>query len=181
MAKLVVKRYASALFDLAQEENLMQQYQEEVSLVRDVLKNEPEFMGYLEDPKFELRDKKELMLKIFDGKISDPIVGLLILMLEKGRQHEIIEVLNSFIEQVLEATGIVKAVVTTATPLSDKQLSALQKKLETSTQRKIDLHVVVDPSILAGLIVRVGDKVVDASYKGEIDAMKRELNKIKLA
>lgn len=181
MAKLVVKRYATALFDLAQSDNTLQKYQEEVSFVRDVFKNEPDFMTYLEDHKVTLEDKVELVQKAFDKKVSDPIVGLLVLMLQKGRQSDIEEVLEAFLDYALEASGVMKATVTSATKLSEMQLMTLKEKLEAATQKQIELNVIVEPAILAGLIVRVGDKVVDASYRGEIETMKKELSKIKLA
>lgn len=181
MAKLVVKRYATALFDLAQSDNTLEKYQEEVSFVQNVFKEEPDFMTYLDDPKVTIENKLELVQKAFDDKVSDPIVGLLVLMLQKGRQSDIVEVLDAFLDYALEASGVMKATVTSATELSDMQFMTLKEKLEAATQKQIELKVIVEPAILAGLIVKVGDKVVDASYRGEIEAMKKELSKIKLA
>ena len=78
-------------------------------------------------------------------------------------------------------SGIIKAVVTSAIPLKEAQLEALREKLEASTKSKIELETIVDSSIIAGLVVRVGDKVVDASYKGEMQTLKKQLSKLKLA
>ena len=101
-------------------------------------------------------------------------------MVNKGRQAEIIDVLEAFLERVKVESGIIKAVVTSAVPLKETQLKALKEKLEASTKSQIELETIVDESIIAGLIVRVGDKVVDASYKGDMQFLKKQLSKIRL-
>ena len=101
-------------------------------------------------------------------------------MVNKGRQAEIIDVLEAFLERVKVESGIMKAVVTSAIPLKETQLKALKEKLELGTKSQIELETIVDESIIAGLIVRVGDKVVDASYKGDMQSLKKQLSKIRL-
>ena len=101
--------------------------------------------------------------------------------MNKGRQAEILNVLEAFLDMVKAESGIIKAVVTSAIPLKEAQLEALREKLEASTKSKIELETIVDSSIIAGLVVRVGDKVVDASYKGEMQTLKKQLSKLKLA
>ncbi|MBE6023164.1 MAG: ATP synthase F1 subunit delta [Cellulosilyticum sp.] len=181
MAKLVVKRYATALFDLAASEGAMAKYEEEVKVIVRAIHDEPDFMAVLQDHKVTKEDKISIVENIFTDKVSAPIVGLLVLLVNKGRQAEILNVLEAFLERVKAESGIIKAVVTSAIPLKEAQLTALKEKLEASTKSKIELETIVDSSILAGLIVRVGDKVVDASYRGEMQSLKKQLSKIKLA
>jgi len=181
VAKLVVKRYATALFDLAASEGAMAKYEEEVKVIVRAIHDEPDFMAVLQDHKVTKEDKISIVENIFTDKVSAPIVGLLVLLVNKGRQAEILNVLEAFLERVKAESGIIKAVVTSAIPLKEAQLTALKEKLEASTKSKIELETIVDSSILAGLIVRVGDKVVDASYRGEMQSLKKQLSKIKLA
>ena len=181
MAKLVVKRYATALFDLAASEGAMAKYEEEVKVIVKALHDEPDFMAVLQDHKVTKENKVSIVENVFTDKVSAPIVGLLVLLVNKGRQAEILSVLEAFLDMVKAESGIIKAVVTSAIPLKEEQLKALQEKLETSTKSKIELETIVDSSIIAGLIVRVGDKVVDASYKGELQTLKKQLSKLKLA
>ena len=181
MAKLVVKRYATALFDLAASEGAMAKYEEEVKVIVKALHDEPDFMAVLQDHKVTREDKISIVENIFTGKVSAPIVGLLELLVNKGRQAEILNVLEAFLDMVKAESGIIKAVVTSAIPLKEAQLEALREKLEASTKSKIELETIVDSSIIAGLVVRVGDKVVDASYKGEMQTLKKQLSKLKLA
>ena len=181
MAKLVVKRYATALFDLAASEGAMAKYEEEVKVIVKALHDEPDFMAVLQDHKVTREDKISIVENIFTNQVSAPIVGLLVLLVNKGRQAEILNVLEAFLERVKAESGIIKAVVTSAIPLKEAQITALKEKLEAGTKRKIELETIVDSSIIAGLVVRVGDKVVDASYQGEIQTLKKQLSKIKLA
>ena len=181
MAKLVVKRYATALFDLAASEGAMAKYEEEVKVIVKALHDEPDFMAVLQDHKVTRENKVSIVENVFTDKVSAPIVGLLVLLVNKGRQAEIINVLEAFLDMVKAESGIIKAVVTSAVPLKEAQLEALKEKLEASTKSKIELETIVDSSIIAGLIVRVGDKVVDASYKGELQTLKKQLSKLKLA
>ena len=181
MAKLVVKRYATALFDLAASEGAMAKYEEEVKVIVKALHDEPDFMAVLQDHKVTRENKINIVENVFTDKVSSPVVGLLVLLVNKGRQSEILNVLEAFLDMVKAESGIIKAVVTSAIPLKEEQLKALQEKLETSTKSKIELETIVDSSIIAGLIVRVGDKVVDASYKGELLTLKKQLSKLKLA
>ena len=181
MAKLVVKRYATALFDLAASEGAMAKYEEEVKVIVKALHDEPDFMAVLQDHKVTRENKINIVENVFTDKVSSPVVGLLVLLVNKGRQSEILNVLEAFLDMVKAESGIIKAVVTSAIPLKEEQLKALQEKLEASTKSKIELETIVDSSIIAGLIVRVGDKVVDASYKGELQTLKKQLSKLKLA
>ena len=181
MAKLVVKRYATALFDLAASEGAMAKYEEEVKVIVKALHDEPDFMAVLQDHKVTRENKINIVETVFTDKVSSPIVGLLALLVNKGRQSEILNVLEAFLDMVKAESGIIKAVVTSAIPLKEAQLEALREKLEASTKSKIELETIVDSSIIAGLVVRVGDKVVDASYKGEMQTLKKQLSKLKLA
>ena len=181
MAKLVVKRYATALFDLAASEGAMAKYEEEVKVIVKVLHDEPDFMAVLQDHKVTTEEKVNIVENIFTDKVSTPIVGLLVLLINKNRQAEILDVLQTFLECVKANSGIIKAVVTSAIPLKEEQITALKTTLEAGTKSKIELETIVDQSIIAGLVVRVGDKVVDASYKGEMQTLKRQLSKLRLA
>lgn len=181
MAKLVERRYATALFDLAKSEDKLASYEQEVKVIVKVLHDESDFMAVLKDHKVTVEEKVTLVETIFNGKVADPILGLLVLLIKKGRQEEMIGVLETFLECVEKESGIIRAVVTSAVPLKESQVATLKANIEASTKCKIELETIVDTSIIAGLIVRVGDKVVDASIKGEMQTLKKQLSEIRLA
>lgn len=181
MAKLVVKRYATALFDLAVSEGAMAKYEEEVKVIVRALRDEPDFMAVLNDHKVTKENKISLVENVFTDKVSNPIVGLLVLLVNKGRQGHLLEILEAFLERVKAESGITKAVITSAVPLKEAQVTAIREKLEAGTKSKIEIETIVDTSIIAGLVIRVGDKVVDASIKGEMQTLKKQLSKLRLA
>ena len=80
-----------------------------------------------------------------------------------------------------EESGIIKAEVTSAIPLSEAQLNSLKEKIEASTNSKVEIKTFVDESIIAGLVIKVGDRLVDASYKGQLADLKKQLSKLRLA
>lgn len=181
MAQLVVKRYATALFDISKEANALAQYEAEVKTIVKAIKETPDFIFVLQDIKVSKEEKISLIENIFGDKVSEAIVGLMVLMIRKSRASSILEVLEAFLEMVKAEAGIIKATVTSAVKLSDIQLEQIQSKLEASTNSKIELETIIDESIIAGLIIKVADKVVDASIKGEMQTLKKQLSDIRLA
>lgn len=181
MAELVVKRYATALFEAAKEENALAKYSEEVGVILEAFKETPDFMAVLDNHKVVLEEKIALTQKVFDGRIEDSILGLIVLMLKKGRQSSIVEVFENFLGMIKDEQGILKASVTSAVALTSVQVAQIKAKLEASTKSEIELETIIDETIIAGLIIRVGDKVIDASIKGGIDTLKKQLSELRLA
>lgn len=181
MAELVVKRYATALFDMANESNAVAQYETEVNTIVEALKETPDFMAVLENQKVTMEEKVTLVENIFGDKVQGPIVGLMVLMVKKSREGYILEVLESFLEMAKEARGIIKASVTSVVPLKAEQLEEIKAKLQAGTGKVVELETIIDESIIAGLIIRVGDKVIDASVQGEMKTLKKQLSALRLA
>ncbi|WP_054739685.1 ATP synthase F1 subunit delta [Cellulosilyticum ruminicola] len=181
MAQLVVKRYATALFEISKEANALAQYEAEVKTIVEAMKQTPDFITLLGDAKVGKEEKISLIENIFGDKVSDAIVGLMVLMVRKSRETSILEVLEGFLDMVKKEAGIVKATVTSAIALSQSQLEQIQSKIEASTNSKVELETIIDESIIAGLIIKVADKVVDASIKGKMQTLKKQLSDIRLA
>jgi F-type H+-transporting ATPase subunit delta len=103
------------------------------------------------------------------------------MIVDKGHFAQITDVLDYFIEQVKEYKNIGTAYVTTALPLSDKQKAAVEKRLlETTKYVQFEMNYVVDSALIGGMIIRIGDRVVDSSVRSKLSALTRELSKIQL-
>ncbi|MGL6174460.1 MAG: F0F1 ATP synthase subunit delta [Cellulosilyticaceae bacterium] len=181
MAELITKRYATALFDIATETNKAAQFEQEASMIYDILVKEPEFLQILNHPNVLQDEKVKLVENVFEGRVSDEFVGLLVLTVRKSRQDLILEILNKFLDMVKEANGTLKATVTSAISLNDGQLAQIKSNIEKDTNKQIELTAIVDKSIIGGLIIRVGDKVIDGSVAGQMQALKSKLNDLRLA
>jgi F-type H+-transporting ATPase subunit delta len=128
-----------------------------------------------------MEDKIKMMETAFEGKIYDELVGLFVLIIKKNRQIYLVEILEQFLGLVKEAKGQVKAIVTSAIPLTNQQLAQIKANLEKSTQKTIDIESKVDGSIIGGLVIHVGDQVVDGSIQGKLNGLKSQLNSLRLA
>ncbi len=181
MAELVIKRYATALFDVATTENKIEQYEEEVSVILKALEDAPDFMAVLNNQKVTLQDKVALVENVLGDKVDGSIVGLLVLLVKKNRQSFLVQVLEAFLEMTKKKAGVIKATVTSTIQLTESQVEAIKVKLEANTNSKIELETIIDTSIIAGLIIRVGDKVVDASIQGKMQTLKKQLSELRLA
>ena len=181
MAKLVSLPYATALFEIAKEQNATEAFAKQVNVVLEVLEQNKQILELLLHPKVTQDEKITLIDTIFQDKVIDEITGMLTIVVYKGRQSVIIDILNEFLAMVNEHLGIVKATVTTAVELNTKQLSQIKDKIQSTTEKDIELEAVVDASIIGGMVIRVGDNVVDASIAGRLRELKEGLTKLRLA
>ena len=181
MAQLVLRPYATALFDLAKEQGKVDEFKSQVKLVISLIEKNPEFMDLLMHPKIIVDEKIKLIDKVFSNKVADEITGMLTIIVKKGRQNVLINILQLFLEMVSQYQGIVKATVTSAVKLNNEQLAQIKGKIENSTKKDVELHTEVNQDLIGGMIIRVGDNVVDASIAGRLQTLKEGLTNLRLA
>lgn len=181
MAKLVSNTYGDALFELALELNQLDSMLEEVKAVSLVLQENEEFAKLMNHPKIVKEEKMELIETIFKGRVSVELVGLMRMMVEKGHFNEMDSVFVYFMECVKEYKNIGTAYVTSAVALTEEQKKAVENRLlETTKYEMFELHFDVDASLIGGMTIRIGDRVVDSSIKNKLNDLTRELMKIQL-
>lgn len=181
MAKLVSKTYGDALFEIAAESERLETLFEEVNGVLEVLKNNAELSKLMNHPKIVKEEKIQIIENIFKGRVSDEIVGLMRMIVDKGHFGELEGVFQYFIEQVKESKNIGTAYVTTAMELSGEQKSQIEEKLiQTTKYVKFEMHYDVDTALIGGMVIRIKDRVVDSSIKTKLQNLSRELSKIQL-
>ena len=181
MAKLVSKTYGDALFAVALEENRMDEFFEAVKVVADVLGTNDEFGKLMNHPKIIKEDKVKIVEETFEKSIPKETVGIMTLLVAKGRAEEMLPVFDYFIDLVKEEKGIGKADVTTAVSLSDKQKAEVEQKLlDTTKYNTFEMNYSVDESLIGGIVIRIGDRVVDSSIKTKLYELTRELRKAQI-
>ena len=181
MAKLVSKTYGDALFELALEENKIDSLQEEIVVVLEALAQNQDLAKLMNHPKIAKEEKTALVESIFKGRVSMELSGLLYMLTEKGRFSEIDDVLNYFLDRVKEHKNIGTAYVSTAIELSETQKKAIEKRLlETTKYVEFEMHYSVDTDLIGGMVIRIGDRVVDSSIKTKLYDLTRELSNIQL-
>lgn len=181
MAKLVAKVYGDALFEEALEKQEADGLLEEVKQLQVIWRENPSLAGLLENPKIGKEEKIGIVKNIFAGRVSDDLMGFLLVIVQKGRQREIPAICEYFVNTVKEYKNIGVAHVTTAVELKEGQKARLLKKLlDTTPYVEFEMDYNVDPSILGGMVIRIGDRVVDSSIKTQIYKLKRSLLKLQL-
>jgi F-type H+-transporting ATPase subunit delta len=173
--RTLAKRYARALLSVAREKKVVDKVEDELHGVAQAWAGSPELRSALGDPSRSREAKRKLLEKLFGGRVSDVTLRFMGLLLEKKRFGLMADIAASYEELSDAAQGIARAKVTAFMPLDDAQRKALVQKLGKLIERqKIEVVETVDPSILGGVIVRVGDQVVDGSVRGRLRAL-REL------
>ncbi|MBQ7943524.1 MAG: ATP synthase F1 subunit delta [Lachnospiraceae bacterium] len=182
MAKLVSKTYGDALFELAVEENKTGLFLEEVSAVLQIIEENKEFERFMNHPKIPKEEKLGVVENVFKDKLSRELLGFLITIIEKDRYTEIQSILSYVVDRIKEYSNIGTAYVTTAIPLQDKERTDVENRLLATTKyEKIECHYTVDESLIGGMVIRMGDRVVDSSIRTKLEKLERELLAIQLA
>ena len=181
MAKLVGATYGEALFELAVEEGREEELMNEVILLRELLSENPDFGKLMNHPKVLKEDKLEVLEAVFKGRVSEELEGFLHLIVSKDRYGEIDSILDYFINEVKQVKGIGVAYVATALDLSEaKKKEVEQKLLSTTSFTRMEMHYQVDESLIGGMVIRIGDRVVDSSIRSKLSGLERELLKVQL-
>lgn len=182
MAKLISATYGDALFELAVEESRVDLLYEEAQAVLKSFNDNKELIKFLNHPKIDNAKKKQTIEDIYGKFMSKDMVGFLGIIVEKGRYNSIASILDYFLDRVKEYKKIGVAYVASAKELTDAQKKAvLDRLLETTDYVEFEMNYSVDESLIGGMVIRIGDRVVDSSIKTKLFELKRNLVKIQLS
>ena len=182
MAKLISKTYGEALYELAIEENKVDSFAEEIALLRGILADSRELNSLMNHPKIAKEEKLQVMTRVFEGRLDAQLLGFLSLIITKDRYSEVDNILRYFLDQVKELKGIGVAHVASAEPLKEEQKQQIvDKLLETTSYQQMEMHYAVDSGLIGGIVIRIGDRVVDSSIRTKLEELQKSLMKIQLA
>lgn len=171
----VSRRYAAALFNQAQAKGTLDQATADLQQVAERLVATPQFAQVLGHPLISEAKKKSAIQTAFATTVSPATLALLNLLVDKGRIAHLGEVKAEYDSLVREFKGIVAANATSAIPLTPEQVVALEKSLEARTGKDIELTTSVDPSLIGGVLVRIGDTVLDGTVRGKLERLREQL------
>lgn len=162
----------------ALEEDKFHEVWEEVSLIENVVREDVQFMAVMLHPATTSEEKREFLTTIFAGKLSDITMGFLNILLEKGRFDQIESILAYFQLQAKEYDNIGVAYVTTAVELTGRQRQKIEDKLlELTKYESFEMQFIVNPELIGGMTIRIGDRVVDDSIRTKLNEMKEGARK----
>lgn len=183
MAKIVAKTYGDALFTVACEsgEAKSAEFLEEIKVIEEVLAQNPEFDTLMTHPGVPKQEKLQVVENVFRGRVSEELANFLAIIVSKERYGDLADIFEYFTDKVKVQQGIGVAYVTTPSELSDKQKSEVKERLLTTGGfRKMEMHYGVDKSLIGGMVIRIGDRVVDSSIRTKLDKLTKQLYEIQL-
>jgi F-type H+-transporting ATPase subunit delta len=167
--------YAQALLALANDRRLAEDVGRELEGLGSILEAEPVFREYLADPGISMSERGEALQRIFRGRVSELVYNFLGVMNSHGRLRVLDQVLTAYAELLDEQLGNVEVEVTTAQKLNTDEVEQVRQKVSQAIGKNAVLHQHVDDGIIGGLVIRVGDRVIDASVKQQLRAIRQQL------
>jgi F-type H+-transporting ATPase subunit delta len=169
--------YARSILELANEKGAgaAESMGEELSQLLNIVRESPSYKAVLDDPAIGQADRRGLLDKVFRGRVSPLLMNFLGVLNEKGRLGLIEQIAEAYEELLDEQLGKVEVDVTVARRLSPEQLEIVRKKVSQALKKDAVIHQYVDENILGGIVLRVEDKLLDASARSQLRAMKERL------
>jgi F-type H+-transporting ATPase subunit delta len=171
----VVQAYARALLELAEGERQADAVAGELSQLRQLWDTEKSFALFLSNPAVKQHERAGVLDRAFAGNASRMLMNFLGVLNVKGRLSLLRAIAIAYQELLDEKRGRVKAEVTVAVPLSESDLEHVRQSLSASFKKDVQVQQKLDESILGGLVVKVEDKLMDASVRAQLETMRKQL------
>ena len=168
------RRYAEAAFQVAERDGTVDAWRRELEAAATIV-GQAVIGRTLSNPAIALETRAAAVDATFGRVASKPVTNLIQLMLRRGRIEDVPRVASEFRRLDNARQGITIATATSAAPLSKDEVAALTSRLEAFTGGRVELDVHVDPSLLGGLVVQVGDRLIDGSVRGRLERLRNQL------
>lgn len=176
MAKRVDSVYGEALFEAACENEVLSDILEEAETLVEVFKENEDFRSILRHPNIDTDEKEKIVRGAFQGKCHILLSETMAEAVKRGHGGDLEDILTFFIGKAREKEGIGSASVSSAFELSPAQKKKVEDKLLSTTKyKKINIEYKVDPGLIGGLVIKVGDKMVDSSVSTALKSLKGSL------
>ena len=186
MAKLVSKTYGEALFSLALEKERSEagasrELADQVIQLKEILQENAGFGVLMKHPGISKAEKLDVLQEVFQGKLSSELYEFLRLTVTKDRYGDLPDIFDYFIRKMKEYEKVGVVYVSTAKELTAPQkLQVETRVLETSHYESLEMHFAVEPELIGGMIIRIGDRVVDSSIRSKLNDLTKQLLQIQL-
>lgn len=165
----IARRYAKALVQLGSENGLIDRFSQELKTIDQLVSGNAELRAVFGNPAFTAEQKKQIVSELV-AKLgcSELVTNFLLLLVDKNRMVCLSQIVQTYEKLADEQSGVVRPVITSALSLSDAQVSAIQTALEQKTGKKVIPQVVVDSSLIGGVVTQIGDIAYDSSVKTQL-------------
>ena len=171
----VVRGYAEALFRIVRAEGELDRVEDELFRFGKILEQNHELKQALSDQNIDRAQRTKVLEDLLADKVSPHTLSLLAFVVEQGRARQLPQILQQLSELAAEARESVVAEIRSAVPLDDNQRNELAGALSKATGKKVEIKDLVDPSIIGGVVAKVGDTVIDGSVRRRLEQLKEQV------
>jgi len=168
-------RYAKSLIDFSIEKDQLEEVFADMQWLQGVCKSNRDFVNILRSPVIKTDTKKKIVGAVTKDNVKEITAGFTRLLIQKGRESNLPEIISSFIDQYKEHKHIHIVKLTTASPLSEELKNTILDHIRNTTEiQNIELVTIVDENIIGGFVLQTGDKLVDASIAYDLKTIARQ-------
>jgi len=168
------RRYAEAAFELADRDNALDQWRDDLRLAASVL-GDPALERVAGSPMIPLAEREQLVDRMLGRRVSRGTLNLVRLLLRRGTLDVLPSIAAEYQRLLNRRRGVVEAVVTSALPLDAAEDAAVRARVGQLTGSAVDIETRVDPALIGGITVRIGDRLIDASVRGRLERLREQL------
>lgn len=170
----VASRYAKSLIDLAEEQNSVEAVRADIESFVRVMRQNSQLQAVLKNPIIGTDKKLGILTQLFGASFNKVILAFFKIVVSKGRSEVLYATAVEFVNEYNRRKGILQAVVTSAVELTEEQKNKIAALVIESTKKQIVLETKVDPSLIGGFVLKVGDRQVDTSIASSLNKLKKE-------
>lgn len=178
---LIAKRYADALIEMVGEmtdaESSYEKISSDLNVVKEIFNHSKDLKDFLENPIISDDDKKSVLKKVFSSEIKPKMLNFLKVLVDKNRFEAFDEIVKEYNEILDEINNISRFRVTSAVNMTEEAKKRLKEKLESKLGVNVVLDFDINPEIIAGLVIKMGDNIIDTSLKQKLEDMKKAITK----
>ena len=171
----LIEGYAEALFRVIQAEGELDRVEDELFRFGKILESNNELKQALSDQSIDKAQRTKILDELLAERVSPHTLSLIGFVVEAGRGRQLPQILERLTKLAAEARDSVVAEVRSAVPLDDRQQSQLAEALSKATRKNVEVKVLVDPSVIGGIVAKVGDTVIDGTIKHRLEQLKEQV------
>lgn len=168
------RRYAEAAFELALRDDALDAWRDDLALAAELI-GDPRVADIVGSPARPITERRALVDRLLEGRVRPAARNLVRLLTERGRVELLPAVSNEYRRLLNRHRGIVPAIVTSAAPLTKDETDAVRERVQQMSGAAVELTTQVDPSLIGGLTIRIGDRLLDASVRGRLERLRDQL------
>ena len=177
--KSVARRYAEALFAIAQETDKVDEMQKDLELIAETIDSYDELKSCIFHTLIPPREKRDVVNKLFGPPVSEMVLNFYV-VIDKRRDTYIGAMAEEYKDMANEYKNVLFADLISAREVSDEDVQVLKEKVAAATGKSVDMEVSIDPSLIGGIKMRIGDRIIDASVKKKLELLRDDLKKARI-